>query len=40
MKKALILMVAGYIIFSLLDMYIMKTREPHWRCEDSTGKDI
>lgn len=33
------LMVAGYVVLSLLDMYIVKTREPYFRCEDNTGKE-
>ena len=31
-------MIAGYIVICLVDMYIIKTREPHFRC-GYEGKD-
>lgn len=39
MKKTLILIVLGYVILSLLDMYILATREPYWKCQYEEGKD-
>lgn len=36
--KILVWMVIGYIVISLIDTYIIKTREPHFRC-GYKGKD-